>query len=107
MGHFQNDLFSENQKDPFSGESQNDLFSAPIYKGEKGKRSNFTLKSSILGRRPFYFPRGGPNQRAYLSIIYYNIKKPECKAPFDERPADMKKIFLDIPFLPLLYIDKK
>ena len=69
MRQFQNDLFSarsiyrenentlisENENDLISGRNENDPFSAPIYNREKGKRSNFTFKSSTHRRRPFYF----------------------------------------------------
>ena len=49
---------SLNENDLISGRNENDPFSAPIYKEEKGKRSNFTFKSSTSRRRPFYFIPG-------------------------------------------------
>lgn len=69
-GQFQNDLFSENENDLISGRNENDPFSAPIYKEEKGKRSNFTFKSSTSRRRPFYFIPGAFKKK--FKLPHYN-----------------------------------
>ena len=90
---FQNDPFSKNQKDPFSGESQNDPFSPPIYKEKKGKRSNFTFKSSTSRRRPFYFYPGPSDVEALPPHYNYTINKERCKANIDESADELKKYF--------------
>ena len=67
---FQNDPFSENENDPISGRNENDPFSPPIYKEEKGKRSNFTFTSSTSRRRPFYFIPGAGLKK--FRLPHYN-----------------------------------
>lgn len=47
MGHFQNDLFSENQKDPFSGQNEKIPFSA-LYIKEKKENDLISLLSRLL-----------------------------------------------------------
>ena len=100
MWRFQNDLFSENENDLIPGQNENDPFSPPIYKEKKGKRSNFTFKSSTSRRRPFYFYPGPSDVEALPPHYNYTTKVGRRKPHIDESRADMKKIFLDIPLPP-------
>ena len=81
----------QNQKDLFSAEIQNTSLSAPIYKEKKGKRSNFTFKSSTSRRRPFYFSPGPSDVEALPSHYNYIIKAGRCKANIDESRGGIKK----------------
>lgn len=93
MRQFQNDPFSKNENDLISGRNENNPFSPPIYKEEKGKRSNFTFKSSTKRRRPFYFLWGPSNVEALSPHYNYIIKVRRRKPHIDEPADELKNIF--------------
>ena len=103
-GQFQNTLISENEKDLFSGQNENDPFSAPIYKGEKGKHPNFNFKSSTPSRRPFYFSPGPSDLKLLLPHYNYIIKADRRKSIIDESGGGHEKNIFRLSPSSLSYI---
>jgi hypothetical protein len=90
-GQFQNDPFSENENDLVSALKRKHFSFALYIEGRKGKRSNFTFKSSTSRRRPFYFSPGPSDVEALPPHYNYIIKAGRCKANIDESADELKK----------------
>ena len=70
------------------------IFFRRLYiKEKKGKRSNFTFKSSTSRRRPFYFNPGPSDVEALPPHYNYITKGGRRKPHIDESAGELKNVF--------------
>lgn len=107
-GNFKTIHFQKTKTIQFRRRNENTLVSPYIQKREKGKRSNFTFKSSTSRRRPFYFYPGPSDVEALPPHYNYTTKVRRRKANIDESADELKNIFRPTSTSPsLIYIDNK